>query len=586
LVLTTVQQYERPESSSVEYTVEVRTYDGDGAAVNADSTPTLTATGSITGSLGANLGTVSTPATGVYRWQYTTSSVAVLEQVRFDVSATMSSVFTLSAYSQICDFVSATWTTSDRDMLEAVWNKLPLATYLTGTSIDSGRPDSTSLNAIADAIWDDVLVDHVAAGSFGAYVGASLATQASVNDLPTNSELATALASSDDATLAAVAALSIPTTTQINTAIEAGAVGTGVTTLLSRLSAARAAYLDHLNVGGVVASQADIMSLNQSASRRLILTTVQQYERPESSGVEYTVEVRTYDGDGAAVNADSAPTLTAIGSITGSLAANIGTVTNPSTGVYRWQYTVSPFAALEQIRFEASATMGIVFVLAAYSQVCDFVSATWTTSDRTKLEAVFDKLPSRAYLSGTTVSTGAPVTADYGLATGNMDTQFGLVATETSVATLSTKIGTPVGASVAADIASVKTDTTTLLARIPAALFAGITSLGKWLGLVAGKGGDPTTLTEMQATPAGATFTNVTDSLEAAAGNEPLVASVAAAGSLPTRDQALLLLHQRARYVSVSGTTETIYAVDGTTALAANTLTVSGTDVTDVRAST
>lgn len=181
---------------------------------------------------------------------------------------------------------------------------------------------------------------------------------------------------------------------------------TGVTTLLSRISASRAGYLDNLNVGGAVASQADITALNQSASRRVILTTVGQYERPESGTVTYTVEARTYDGDGAAVNADSNPTLTATGIVSGDLSANLSAITNPATGVYRWTYTVATAAALEQVRFDVSATMTTAFTLSVYTQVTDLVGATFTTADRTKIEAVYNKLPSKSYLTGTANSDG------------------------------------------------------------------------------------------------------------------------------------------------------------------------------------
>ncbi len=162
----------------------------------------------------------------------------------------------------------------------------------------------------------------------------------------------------------------------------------GVTTLLSRVTSARAGYLDNLNTSGVVASQADINALNQSASRRVILTTVGQYERPESGSSTYTVEARTYSADGAIVNADSTPTLTATGIVSGSLAANLSAASSPATGVYRWTYTVSSSATLEQVRFDLSATIAAeAWPMAVYSQVADFVAATWTTADRATLEA-------------------------------------------------------------------------------------------------------------------------------------------------------------------------------------------------------
>ena len=201
---------------------------------------------------------------------------------------------------------------------------------------------------------------------------------------------------------------------------------TGVTTLLSRLTSSRAGYFDNLNVGGAVASQADITALNQSASRRIIITTVGQYERPESGNTTYTVEARTYDGDGAAVNADSTPTLTATGIVTGDLSTNLSGASNPATGVYRWTYTVANAAVIEQVRMDVSAVISAVtFTLTCYTQVVDFVGATWTTADRTKLEAMFNKLPSKTYLVGTANSDG-DVQMDQ--ATGNFPGSVGSLA--------------------------------------------------------------------------------------------------------------------------------------------------------------
>lgn len=201
---------------------------------------------------------------------------------------------------------------------------------------------------------------------------------------------------------------------------------TKLAALDSRLTSSRAGYLDNLNVGGVVASQADINALNQSASRGIILTTVGQYERPESSSTTFQIEARTYSADGAAVNADSTPTLTATGITSGSLAANLGSATNPSTGVYRWTYSVASSATLEQIRFDLSAVISSdTQTMSVHSQVVDSVAVTFTTGDRTKLEAVYDKLPSKAYITGTANADG-DIQADE--ATGNFPGSVGSVA--------------------------------------------------------------------------------------------------------------------------------------------------------------
>lgn len=179
---------------------------------------------------------------------------------------------------------------------------------------------------------------------------------------------------------------------------------------------ARAGYLDNLNVGGVVASHADIMAINQSASKHLLLTTVGQYEPGET----YTIEMRTFAAvDGSAVNADTTPTLTATGQVSGSLAANLSAATNPATGVYRWTYTPGASPTLEQIRFDGSATISAAtFTLACYSQTIDEATAVFTATDQSHLTAIFNKLPANNIADETVLAAaiaacqqaGSPVT--------------------------------------------------------------------------------------------------------------------------------------------------------------------------------
>jgi len=171
----------------------------------------------------------------------------------------------------------------------------------------------------------------------------------------------------------------------------AGPDTAGTTTLLSRLTAARAGYLDNLNVGGNVASHADILAINQSASKHVLLVTVAQYE----AGETYTVEARTFAAaDGSPVNADSTPTLTATGQVSGSLNANLSAATNPASGVYRWTYTPGATPTLEQIRFDLSATINSsTFTLSTYAQTIDEATAVFTATDQSHLTSIFNKLP-------------------------------------------------------------------------------------------------------------------------------------------------------------------------------------------------
>jgi hypothetical protein len=133
------------------------------------------------------------------------------------------------------------------------------------------NPGGSSLTAadIADAVWDEATAGHVGAGSTGAALTAALAdtnelqtdwanggrldlildarsSQASVDDLPTNAELATALGAADDAVLTAIADL--PTNAELTTALAdlptnaelATALGTADDAVLAQIALVKA----------------------------------------------------------------------------------------------------------------------------------------------------------------------------------------------------------------------------------------------------------------------------------------------------------------------------------------------------------
>lgn len=173
--------------------------------------------------------------------------------------------------------------------------------------------------------------------------------------------------------------------------IYAGADTSGTATLLGLLTAARAGYLDNLNVGGAVASHADVAGINLSASKHMTLQTPGQY----APGETYTVEMRTYAAaTGAAVNADTTPTISPIGMISGSLAGSLGALSNPAMGVYRATYTPGATPTNEQIRFDGAATIGgSGFTLSCYTQIVVEPTAVFTVTDKSNITAIFNKLP-------------------------------------------------------------------------------------------------------------------------------------------------------------------------------------------------
>jgi hypothetical protein len=85
--------------------------------------------------------------------------------------------------------------------------------------------------AIADAVWDEATSGHTTSGTFGEQAKTDIdALITAVADVPTNAELATALGTADDATLAAIAALNNLSAAQVNaeadTAISDAALAT------------------------------------------------------------------------------------------------------------------------------------------------------------------------------------------------------------------------------------------------------------------------------------------------------------------------------------------------------------------------
>lgn len=156
-----------------------------GVATNADSTPTGTLY--VNGTADAASVTVSNITTGLYKAAVTLPTLAVGDVVDLRINATVSSVTDNAVI----------WTdTKDIDLG---------ATGKTPATIAAGDLATDSITAAA------VKADAVTK------IQSGLATQTSVDDLPTNAELATALAAADDAVLAAISGLTDVTAGEIRT---------------------------------------------------------------------------------------------------------------------------------------------------------------------------------------------------------------------------------------------------------------------------------------------------------------------------------------------------------------------------------
>lgn len=186
-------------------------------------------------------------------------------------------------------------------------------------------------------------------------------------------------------------------------------------------------------------------------------------------------------------------------------------------------------------------------------------------------------------ITGNLSGSVGSVTGAVGSVTGAINTAAGTI---TTLDGLDTAQDTQ-HASTQSDIASVASDVTTLLGRITSTLFAGITSLAEWLGLLAGKqAGDATALTELKATGAGSgTFDESTESLEAlrdyigdgtnlteAGGTGDQLTALATAAALTTVDSIVDSIEARlpAALTGAGNMKADTLALDGSTAAATN----------------
>lgn len=261
------------------------------------------------------------------------------------------------------------------------------------------------------------------------------------------------------------------------TSTYAGADTSGTTTLLSRLTSSRAGYLDNISAGAV-ALESSVTSIQNNT--RSSTTVPEVIERPDSGTTTYRIELFLYDEIGNMEAPDSAPTIALVNQSGTDLSSRLdsATMTLVSTGRYRAIYTASVGDTLEQLVWVFSVTEGgATRLIGRTSVIVDTTAADFTSTDRTKLTAVYDKLPTNniadetlvlAAVAGVQSDTddiqskiGTPsvsLAADIG---SRLATSGYTAPDNTTIGTINTKLGTP-AASVSADIAAVNAKTTNL----------------------------------------------------------------------------------------------------------------------------
>lgn len=191
-------------------------------------------------------------------------------------------------------------------------------------------------------------------------------------------------------------------------------------------------------------------------------------ERPDSGSTSIQIVITFADETGAAKNIDSSalPTVLLVNNAGTNLSSRLSAWTNAATGKYTATYTNTSTDAIDDLHWEITGTVNSKLRrYVALTQIVDTTAVDFTSTDRSNLAAITESL-------------------------GEME---------------------GVGFDTASDsLAQQRSNLTALAGK-----FTGITLLAKWLGALAGKTSDASTRTEINATTAGATYNETTDSQEA-----------------------------------------------------------------------
>lgn len=156
----------------------------------------------------------------------------------------------------------------------------------------------------------------------------------------------------------------------------AGADTSGVTSLLARLTATRAGYLDNLtNLDAAISSLNNLSALVNLYGSPLL-------EIPDSSSTDFAFTLVVRDNEGKLVDLDSSPTIAAANAAGTDRSANLSAVSHPATGRYTFTYSVSSAAVEESLRIACSGTVS------AEGRYIEWVGAVVNYDTLTTLAAV------------------------------------------------------------------------------------------------------------------------------------------------------------------------------------------------------
>lgn len=251
---------------------------------------------------------------------------------------------------------------------------------------------AAQVNAEADTALADVGVTTTVTGRIDAAVS-TRASQVSVDDLPTNAELATSQAAADDATLAAIAALNNLSAAQVNTEVDTALADYDAPTK-AELDAAVAPLATQTSVNDLPTNAE--LATSQAAADDATLAAIAALNN--LSAAQVNAEVDTAIVDAALATAANLATVagyldTEIAAILGAVDAEIGTLVSGvaailadtgTDGVVISQATreaiADSFLGRSVANVEASATVYTLaaLVLAAFESAIDSDTGVWT----------------------------------------------------------------------------------------------------------------------------------------------------------------------------------------------------------------
>lgn len=295
---------------------------------------------------------------------------------------------------------------------QAVIRKLTPLSYLPGTNMATGYPLGEIAGTVSGVTSSTVFETDIPAGGHQHIKGAALRISNDTGDEWARRVIVDSTSSGGVTTITIDSALDFSVDTGSQLVVEDLAFGTADRTLLgnvySRLGAPTGASVS-ADVAAVLTAVLNVQN------GTFINTNIPQIlEVPDAGSATFSVVVVFADETGTAKNLDSgSPTMTLVNGAGTDLSARLGAWTNPATGKYVRTYTNSAGATVEPILWEITGTVNTKLRrYVALTQLVDTTAVDFTTADRTKLNALHAKLPSKAYLQGTDLATGVADTVD------------------------------------------------------------------------------------------------------------------------------------------------------------------------------